>query len=273
MQPIAWHSNTHLHDRRVIARDVAARRRLARSVIRIGADFGLLAFRCSGTHLHFLTVCARSDLGRMAQRLAESLRRGLNLPLGFAPLFVKPVDSQSYLRNAFEYVVANTERHEVSYDPLHEAAMLPDLLGLRLCGADALKLVGEYLPNVTRKNLLGYYSLGQLEPATEAQFLRDSAAAALGLRDLEGRGAESLRARAALVHAAGEGLSASQLAQLAGVSKRSLRRLRARPREPELVRAVQLQVALRQAHAQRLERAGDPLLASEAPAEYGEPGV
>ena len=270
MQPIAWHVNTHLQDRRVIARDVAARRLLARSVVRSGEDYGLLAFRCSGTHLHYLATCSRAEVGRMAQRIAESLRRGLGLPVGFAPLFAKPVDSQSYLRNGFDYVVANTERHELSYDPLHEAAMLPDLLGLRLCGACAHKLVAEYLPNVTRKNLLGYYTLGQLEPASESQFLRVSAAAALGLPDLDGRSVEVLRARAALVHAAGEGVAVSELAQAAGVSKRSLRRMHARQPEPELVRAVQLQVALRQAHAQRLERAGEPLLAGEAPAEFGE---
>ncbi len=267
-EPIAWHWNTHLVDRRVIAGDVDARRLLARSVIRIGRDFDLVAFRCSGTHLHYLTFCSREGVGRMAQRVAESLRRGLTLPVGFATLFAKPVDTQRYLRTAFDYVVANTQRHEINYDPLHEASLLPDLLGLRNLGSYSRRLVRNHLPHVDRKHLLSFLGLTSLEPAEDLAWLAEAATAALALPDLRHRSDETTRARRALAHVAGERMSRTELSGLACTSPRNLRRLCKAAPDAELMRAIQLQVALRKAHAERLERAADPLLASESPASY-----
>ena len=266
--PIAWHFNHSLTDRRVIARSVAERRQLARCIIRIGADFGLLAFRCSGTHLHYLLACDEKGLPRFFQRVDESLRRGLVLPVGFTRAYGKPVNDQGYLKTAFGYVVGNTDKHEVAYDPLHEASMLPDLLGLRLLGGYAPRLVRELLPHVTRRLLLGYFGLSVLEPDAVLHDLAEAAAAALGLPNLDGSGAEAIRARRALVHLAGQRLPTEDLVALTGVASRTLRRLRQSDPEPDLVRAIGLQVALRRLHAERLASAPDPLLAGDGIQSY-----
>lgn len=273
VEPIAWHFNHSLVDRRVIARSVAERRLLARSVIRIGADHGLAAFRCSGTHLHYLLFCDRERAGRFMQRVSESLRRGLASPVGFAIGYGKAVDSQRYLRSAFGYVVGNTDKHEIAYDPLHEASMLPELLGLRLLGGDAPRLVREHLPSVTRRSLLGYFGLQELRVSDRLEHVAVASAAALALPALRGRGARLQRARVALVSHVGGRLSGAEIASLAGVSPRTLRRLRAVEPEPALLRAVGLQVALRCIHARRLELAQDPLLADDERAPYGDADV
>jgi hypothetical protein len=266
MADLAWHFNNSLLDRRVIARSVAERRLLARCVIRIGAEFDLGAFRCSGTHLHYLLFCSRERAGRFIQRVDESLRRGLQLPVGFGVAYGKPVDSQAYLRTVFDYVVGNTDKHETAWDPLHEASMLPDLLGLRLLGAYAPALVRGHLPNVTRRKLLAWFGLPELEPDDGFDGIAEAAAAALGLPHLAGGGGDTNRARCALVHVAGDHLRPAELARLAGVSERSLRRLRGRKPEPALVRALRLQITLRRVHAGR--QAEDPLFAGEGEADY-----
>ncbi|MFH1464886.1 MAG: hypothetical protein ABIO70_10925 [Pseudomonadota bacterium] len=271
-RPIAWHFNHSLLDRRVVARSVAERRKLARCVIRIGADHGLVAFRCSGTHLHYLLSCDREGAARFFQRVDESLRRSLGLLVGFSRAYGKPVNDQGYLKTAFGYVVGNTDKHELAYDPLHEASMLPDLLGLRLLGGYAPRLVRELLPHVNRRSLLGYFGLSALEPGDDLRGLGDATAAALGLADLRGSSDEAIRARRALLHLAGGSLPVEELVTLTGVSARTLRRLRAGEPEPDLQRAVGLQVALRRIHAERMAHAGDPLLAGEGTQDYGTGG-
>ncbi len=271
MSVLAWHFNNSLVDRRVIARSVAQRRLLARSVIRIGDEHGLAAFRCSGTHLHYLLFCDRPRAGRFLQRVNESLRRGLGLPVGFSQAYGKAVDSQRYLRTAFSYVVGNTAKHEIDYDPLHEASVLPDLLGMRVLGAEAPRIVRESLPGVNRRKLLGYFGISALEPADDARWIVEAAAAALALPGLGEGGRDGLRARCVAAHLVGSRLADAELSSLMEVSTRSLRRLRLREPEPGLLHAVGLQVALRRGHAARLAARQDPLLASEDGGSYGVP--
>ena len=175
--------------------------------------------------------------------------------MGFAPLFAKAVDTQRYLGTAFDYVVANTQRHEINYDPLHEASLLPDLLGLRNLGPYSRRLVRNHLPSVNRKHLLSFLGLTSLEPASDPEFLAAAAAAAMALPDLRRRSDQATLVRRALVY-------------LACTSTRNLRRMREAAPDAGLVRAIQLQVALRKAHAERLQCAADPLLASEPSASY-----
>ena len=74
-----------LREDRVIAVDLAARRTLARTVLKAGRSRGLLAFRAADTHLHLQVACGRPEAGELARRLEIALVRALRLAVGFAP--------------------------------------------------------------------------------------------------------------------------------------------------------------------------------------------
>lgn len=241
---IAHHLMLRLADDRVLSPTVATQRAFARAVHDIGPEGGLLAFRAADTHAHVLLRCDREEAGAIGRALEVRLRWALDLPVPFAPLHIKPVASQSHLGNAFRYVLSQDQRHATGHDPHHEASALPDLLGLRPRGAWIADQVRAWLPRVQREDLEPMLG-ADLDAELRWEDLRESAAAAVALPDLQGNGPEAVEARRAAVALAGETLDTARIAELLGVTRRSVQRLIGQPASRPLVRAIRLQLALR----------------------------
>ncbi|MBN1335216.1 MAG: hypothetical protein JXB39_04590, partial [Deltaproteobacteria bacterium] len=166
MSTIAWHLMFRLVDQRVIAPSTAERRTLARTVYESCAAGGLLAFRGSDTHLHAVVLCDRVMAGAIARNLAIRLRWALDLDTRFDATRFQPVQDQRHLSNAVEYVLRQDVRHGFENDRLHDASLLPDLLGLRLLGPEVVRRFREHLPRLGRSSLLGFLGVPDLEPGT-----------------------------------------------------------------------------------------------------------
>ncbi len=233
-----YHLRLHAPDSRPLAPTMAARRRLAATVLAVGDAWGLLAFRASGADLVLLAACGRAGAGRLAQATAVALRRTLALPrLGRATL--EPVSHD--LPERLRVVLTDPDRR----DPLHDASALPDLLGLRVLGAGARRRHAALAPGVERADLLALLGVPDLEPSADPAFLADGAAAAVGLPDLASNVPLAVAARAAVVAIAGPRLGLPAVAGLLGVTRRAAHNFRARGADPTLVEAVRLQSGLR----------------------------
>jgi hypothetical protein len=157
---IAHHIILRLADDRVMARNVAERRRLARCVLRVGRGYRLLAFRAADNHIHIEAACGELDARRFAWRAQLSMSRALRLPVSFARPRIKPIVDQAHLRSCFHYVLRQEDRHGLRSDRLFDASNLPDLLGMRLTGNYTCNNVGTLLPRVTKADIAAH--LGKL---------------------------------------------------------------------------------------------------------------
>lgn len=251
MPALGYHVVFRLRDSRAIAPTVAARRRLARVVFAIGERSKLLAFRASWDHLHAQVACGRAEAGAFAQAVGSALKQVLDVPEGFSPARLTPIEDGRHLSRTFAYVLRNAEKHGLVDDPLHEASSLPDLLGLRVVGTDAIPRVRSLLPATSRPQLLDALGVPELESAFVADWLVDAAAGAMALPDLSGASDDACRARRAAARV-GSGLVApSVLADVLGVTSRTLRRLCASAPDPVLERAIPLRMGLRAAFGTR----------------------
>ncbi|MES2642218.1 MAG: hypothetical protein V4850_22230 [Myxococcota bacterium] len=257
MTPIGFHVTMRLSDDRVIAPSAAARRRIARLVRYHGAACGLLAFRVVDSHLHVLLLCDRAAAGEFARRLAIAIQAVITPGAPFEPCRCRPFTDAAHLRNAFDYVLRQNARHGVAHDPRHDGSVLPDLLGLRIGGRDIALRVREYLPRVTREDLLVHLGLATLEEGVGApgDALVEAATAAFALPDLAGSSHDVLHARAAAIAVLPDAPT-TQLVEALGVSPRSIQRARLLKPPPAHVRAVRLQLSL--ADALDADRAPPP---------------
>lgn len=243
MEPIGFHANFALADRRVISLDVATHRRAALGVLRAARPFDLLAFRIADTHAHVLVAGPATEVVR---RVKIALHQAVAPASGFGPTHYEPVLGQAHLDRAFHYVLRQATHHGFGHDPHAEASNLPDLLGLRTEGIWTAGPVRRWLPRVGRPTLLAILGVDELEARpVPVDVLADAALAAAGLFSLAGRGAEVVAARTAAIHAADRRAANGEVARALGISVRTLQALRAGVPDPSLVRAVQLQGDLR----------------------------
>jgi hypothetical protein len=250
MEPIGQHLMLRLEDDRVIAPSVAARRALARCVLRCGRPFGLLAFAAPDTHLHLLALCSALLAAELCRRVAISLSKTLRPEARFRRYHAKPLINQAHTYSAFRYLLRQGEHHNVDVDPLGDASNLPDLLGMRICGSYTQRRVIEHLPRIKRVELLSRLPVASelLErPCRKLDGLADAAAAAIGAPALVGRGSDVRAARAAATQLAAPMLTVRETADLLGISKRSVIRMRQQRVPLELARAVVLQARARAA--------------------------
>jgi hypothetical protein len=158
-----------------------------------------------------------------------------------------PVRDQRHLRNTFRYVLRQEERHGIALDPLHEASNLPDLLRLRVIGAESQGWVRALLPRVDDALLRSMFGDPELDREPTAQevegLLAAAAAAAVGLASCDGRTPWAVHARRAAVHA-GE-LSVGRSARALGIGASTARRLKRETPREDLVAAIRLQMRLR----------------------------
>ena len=249
MSALAQHVMLRLRDDRVIAPSVAARRLLARVVLSVSRDKGLLCFRAADTHMHAVVMGTKEDALELARRVEIALTLRLGHSVGFAPAHVRSIESQHHLQRAFWYVLRQEEHHGLDSDVHHEASNLPDLLGLRPMGAYTADIVRSHLPRVHRAELVERLGLADPIPADLSLVpLAGAAAAALAIADLRGRTREAVLARRAALRVARDLRRPGEAAATLGLSERTARHMaRCRDETPtSVVRAVHLQLALRQ---------------------------
>lgn len=242
---LGFHLVLRLQDDRVFAPSVAARRRFARVLSGFAQELPVLAWRMVDTHLHVLVLLCEEGVDALVRRLRMVMaRHHPGVPLLLARRL--PVRNQWHLAEAFRYVLAQDAHHGVGSDPLQEGSAVLDILGMRVSGAAIALRVREHLPRVTRAELLVHLGVTALEPATGVAHLADAASAAFALGVLTGRAADVNTARSAAIHAATG--TPAQVAAALGVSTRCVQRTLVERAPPDAhVRAVRLQMALRQA--------------------------
>ena len=268
MPALGHHIMIRSDDDRVLAPSPALRRALARTLYRVAEGFPLLAFGAADNHLHLEALCDRASAGDLAHRVMCSLRWALELSSLFASVRIKRLEDQGHLRSTFHYTLNQRNHHGVQSDPFLDASSLPELLGMRLLPTDSVQLVREHIPRLQRGGLLRHLGCDRLYPATDEQLralvdagrhdlLRDGAAGAVGLGELEGRAPVVVVARTALVQLLAGCCTPRQIGEAVERTDSVIRRTRARPPLPGLQRAVRLQLALRlmllAAHPELLE--------------------
>lgn len=246
--PIGHHIIMNLWDKRVIARSDPARRTVSRCILTVAREHELLAFGQGDNHLHGLNAEDWDRCGKLAQKIEMSIKKSLKLPVGFAPVYRKPIYEQDHLYNTFYYDLRQQDRHGVTIDLLHEASNLPDLLGLRVFGRYTKEKQQEHAPRVVTAELYEILGVSGLNPNADVPCadLAEAAASAACLPKLGSRKREAIDAKAAAIQAAAGRLNDAHLAQQLGLKPRRVGELRERwPVDPELVKAIRLQLVLR----------------------------
>jgi hypothetical protein len=180
----------------------------------------------------------------MIQALACALRWRLGVKSPFEPARVEPVETQSHLESAFDYILRQDEHHGFENDPCHDASVLPDLLGLRVLGGDVAARAREHVPRADRRRWLAHLGVTTLDAGTDATLAVEAAAAAVGRADVGGKDRVAVAARRAILEIVGD---VPALRGLLGVGRSSLSRLRAQAPDSALVQAIRLQIGFREA--------------------------
>lgn len=245
MAPLAQHLRIRRLDGRIIAATPRERRIVANVVLRQAREYDLIAFGVADTHLHIEVACSFIASMQLARRVEIALARALALDVGFRKAESKDIEDGYHLFYAFKYILSQTNRHGLDWDPLYEASNLPDLLGMRVIGTYTAATVRRMLPRIRREHLLGYMELPELQAADgPVERLPEAAAVATGLLDLTGRSEMVLEARRAVMQIVGKRLGTPALAKMLGIGARSVYRLRARPVNDRIVMATRLQLGL-----------------------------
>jgi hypothetical protein len=246
-EPIGYHIRIRLRGNRVIAPTISNRLMLVRIVCKMARNDSLIAFSVGDTHLHLEVANNRLAAGRLVQRIESTARRRLDLKESFDEPYFKSIWEQQHLENTFEYDLTQNEHHGIGWDPYCETSNLLDLLGMRFVGDFTICNVRSFLPRVKRETLTGFLGVDPFVDVTVNPLLVTAAAAGvLGLPNLSGSSRPEMQARMAAAHVVGNQLSARQLARLLRTSERTLRRIRQRKPDPRLVRAIRLQMTMRQ---------------------------
>ncbi|MFH2007013.1 MAG: hypothetical protein ABI333_10550 [bacterium] len=260
MAPIGYHIRIHLKDNRVILQSPIQQRLLSRVVLQQGRKDNLLAFSLPDSHLHMEALCSEHAASRLCQRVGTSLKQRLNLPVSFTSYDHEPIRDQRHLGNSFRYVSTQHEQHKLDWRTFFEATNLPDLLGMRLIGGYTRENVQRCLPRVRRATILGWLELTGLQPADgPLHELCEATLSAAALSSLAGRSGPVVEARCAMIKVVNNRLSNVDAARLVGVTDRTVRSLKQRDANPELVCAIRYQLGLRQL-VQRLRTTDSELL-------------
>jgi len=226
---------------------------VARSFVERDRCFKLIVFRIVDNHLHALVAVDRDDAAEFARRVEISIQLSLRPGVHFSPAHYTLVESQRHLRHAFDYILDQEPRHGLDLDPLHDGSNLPDLLGMRTIGTFTATNVRELLPRVTRadltKRLPSPEVLDETQPLgfRELPYLADGAAAAFGLRRIQGLLPEALIARIAAVRVGLRFAPVGLVARALGISPSTVRRLRRHEVSEVVIEAVEAQARARAA--------------------------
>jgi hypothetical protein len=128
-----------------------------------------------------------------------------------------------------------------------EATNIPDLLCMRLIGAYTRENLIQALPRLRRETILAWTGLPDPQPADGPwSALQSATLSAAALTSLSGRTSEVVDARRAMLEIIGPQLKIADQARFLGLAQRTIFDLKNRPFDPGLVRAIRLQLGLRQ---------------------------
>ena len=258
--PLGYHITLRLEGDRNLTLTTEARRLFALTVLTSARPFVLLAFRWVDTHGHLEMLGTRKEAGELARRVQIALQHALHPGASFVPAHFTPMYTLAHVKSTFRYIMGQREHHELTIDPRHDASNAPDLLGARTTGLWTAVHVRRHDARLKREHILEALAMEDpdviADPPLEG--LADAAAAAVCLPELDST-AVGVAARIAAVHVAGHRTTA-EIAELLTLSKRSIRRFRARPADPAVVRAIRQQLAMR---AMIVDESIDTLAAAE----------
>ena len=249
---LGHHVTLRLVEDRVLTPGRPARLAVTRWILRSGERFGLVGFAIVDTHLHAVLLGSRARSGRFAQALATCTHRAAQPDLPFAPAHHKPIRTVWHLQNCFQYVLEQHEHHGLEHDPLREATLLPDLLGLRTAAPWSPRRLRDQLPRLRADELRAALPFDRAATPT-LDHLPEAAAAAIGHPDLVSRTPAVVDARRAAVQLGRQLFPTRQVRDILCLPTRSATRLATTPAPPALLRAVRLQLALRATVASRPE--------------------
>jgi hypothetical protein len=243
--PLGYHITLRLEGDRNLAPTMEARRLFARTVLTVARPFVLLAFRWVDTHGHLEMLGTRKEAGELARRVQIALQHALRPGARFLPAHFTPMYTLAHVKSTFRYIMGQREHHELSIDPRHDASNAPDLLGARTTGLWTAVHVRRHDARLKREHVLEALAMEDPDAITDPPLdcLADAAAAAVCLPALDGS-VVGVTARIAAVHVASERTTA-EIADLLTLSTRSIRRFRAKPADPAVVRAIRQQLAMR----------------------------
>jgi hypothetical protein len=243
--PLGYHITLRLEGDRNLASTMEARRLFASTVLKVARPYVLLACRWVDTHGHLEMLGTRKEAGELARRVQIALQHAVRPGAPFLRAHFTPMYTRAHVNSTFRYIMGQREHHGLTIDPCHDASNAPDLLGARTTGAWTAVHVRQHDARLKRAHILE--ALAMEDPATvvdpSLEPLADAAAAAVCLPELDAS-ALGVTARIGAVHVA-DGKSTSEIAELLHVSTRSIRRFRAEPANPAVVRAIRQQLAMR----------------------------
>lgn len=232
---------------RVLAPNVASRRKIARAIQRVGRKRGLIGFGVADTHGHAGLIATTQQVGAFIHDLRLVLRHTLHLEIG--PPTVKPVHDVWHAMQLIGYMHRQGEHHGVDRDVFLEATSLPDLVGLRVCAPWLADRVATELPRFEGCTLPVRWSSAPFGHGIALAHLADAAAAVFALPDLQSRTSEAVLVRRAAVHAAAE-FTSFQVANALGIAERTVREIRSQAVDPTLIQTVRRAVSVRVAAAE-----------------------
>jgi hypothetical protein len=255
--PIGYQVVVRLEGDVVMAPSVEERRMLARMLLRASESSPIVAFGAADTHAHVLVVGDRAEAGEAARRVRIAWARSFPSRPRIERTSYFEVRDQWHLASCFGYVTRQAQGHGVPTDPTFDASSLVDYAGLRASSEACTIRAREHVPRSSARDLARMLGVEALEewlrrPLAAAPLegealaiLSESAAAAAGIGDLSGRGAEACAARLAAVHAVSRRVPRAELAAALMCDLRTVKRLGREEPSARLVAAVRGQASLR----------------------------
>ncbi|MFP6685533.1 MAG: hypothetical protein VB934_12500, partial [Polyangiaceae bacterium] len=192
--------------------------------------------------------CSRSRAERLLHRLRNRFACSNGIQEATKNACLTPITSHGALRDTFHRLMKGTPVSIDEADRHHDASNLPDLVGLRVTGDYTRLNVRALLPQIHGPELMAYLDMPGIQPPATAALwnsLPDAAAAAFALPAIDTRNSGGARARTAAVHTARRHLSVTRMSQLMHIRRRTVRRLDRAKLRPADVRAVRMQLTLR----------------------------
>ncbi len=246
MPPLGHHIRLKLFDNRVIAPTPVQQRLVTNIVLEQGRRNNLLCTSPAEDHLHVDALCGYKASSRLVQRVASSVKQRLAIPQSFTHYPHEPIRDKRHLYNSVPYILKQWQRHGLPPEQALDGTNLPDLLGMRLVGAYTRDNLRMWLPRIHQAQFVEWLGVTALRTADgPVENIVEATEAAAGLVNLHGSSASVICARRALVEVVGDQLAPHELSALLRINPRTLLRLRHRPVEHALVRAIRLQLGVR----------------------------
>jgi len=230
------HATLRLVDNALICPTPALRRRVARSIARIGVDTGLVAWAFPDNHGHLAISGSPEAASHLAWRIELAIQAHRGAGSGpFQHRWLRSNRDHGYLWNTTNYILRQSAHHGTHSDPFGESDCRIDILGLRCIAPWVRSRVRELVPRLSDEEVAQDLGLDldvlrswavPLEEGDGVASLAEATRAVFALSSLRGSTPEVQVARAAAVHACADSVGTGRLGQELGISGDTVRRIR-----------------------------------------------